>query len=121
MPLHRVKITVLKKIDPSIIFNGDVPYRPNTDRLYTICDALEEGDEFFVGFDREMPRGFCASAWKSISNSLSVIQWGGDYYPNLPEGVAITCCSDGLRPVSFKLERVEGPDTGDGEAKGSDG
>jgi uncharacterized repeat protein (TIGR04076 family) len=107
MPLYRVKITVLKKIDPAIIFNGEVPTRPESDRLYTICDAFAEGDEFFVERDREMPEGFCASAWKSIVNSLSVIQWGGDYYPNLPRGVAITCCSDGIRPVSFKLERLE--------------
>jgi len=115
MPLHRVKITVLKKVDPDIIFNGDIPYRPNTDRQYTICDAFEEGAEFIVGRDREMPQGFCTSAWKSIGSSLSVIQWGGDYYPNLPEGTAITCCSDGIRPVSFKLERIDGPDVGDGE------
>lgn len=107
MPLYRVKITVLKKIDPAIIFNGQVPTRPESDRLYSICDAVAEGDEFFVEIDREMPEGFCASAWKSIGNSLSVIQWGGDYYPNLPRGVAITCCSDGIRPVSFKLERLE--------------
>jgi uncharacterized repeat protein (TIGR04076 family) len=64
-------------------------------------------DEFFVERDREMLEGFCASAWKSDGNSLSVIQRGGDHYPNLPRGVAITCCSDGIRPVSFKLERLE--------------
>ena len=107
MSLHRVKITVLKKIDPEIIFNGHIPFRPESNQLYTICDAVDEGEEFIVEKDREMPSGFCASAWKAIGNSLSVIQWGGDYYPNLPRGVAITCCSDGIRPVSFKLERLE--------------
>lgn len=107
MSLHRVKITVLKKIDPEIIFNGHIPFRPESDQLYKICDAVDEGEEFIVEKDREMPNGFCASAWKAIGNSLSVIQWGGDYYPNLPRGVAFTCCSDGIRPVSFKLERLE--------------
>jgi uncharacterized repeat protein (TIGR04076 family) len=92
MPLYRVRITVLKRIDPKIIFDGRVPYRPESDQLYTICDAFLEGEEFIVEKDREMPEGFCASAWKAIGSSLSVIQWGGDYYPNLPKGVAITCC-----------------------------
>lgn len=107
MPLYRVKIKVLKKIDPEIVFDGQVPTRPDSGKPYRICDAVAEGNEFVVGRDREMPEGFCASAWKSIGGSLSVIQWGGDYYPNLPRGVAVTCCSDGIRPVSFKLERLE--------------
>ncbi|MHA2083960.1 MAG: TIGR04076 family protein [Candidatus Thorarchaeota archaeon] len=107
MPLNRVKITVLKKIDPHIIFNGQIPTRPESDKLYSICDTVAEGDEFVVEKDREMPKGFCTSAWKAIGNSLSVIQWGGDYYPNLPKGTAITCCPDGIRPVSFKLVRLE--------------
>ena len=107
MPLHRVKISVLKKIDPGEVFNGRVPVRPDNGKPYSICDAVEEGDVFFVGWDRGMPEGFCPNAWKSIGSSLSVIQWGGDYYPNLPRGTAITCCSDGIRPVCFKLERLE--------------
>ena len=107
MPLHRVKITVLKKIAPEVVFSGRVPARPDTGMPYAICDAVEEGEVFLVGRDREMPEGFCPSAWKSLGSSLSVIQWGGDYYPNLPQGTAITCCSDGIRPVCFKLERLE--------------
>jgi uncharacterized repeat protein (TIGR04076 family) len=113
MPLYRVKITVLKRIDPSIIFNGQIPTNPESDKLYArlarlhACPAFTEGKEFIVEKDREMPKGFCSSAWTAIGNSLSVIQCGGDYYPNLPIGVAITCCLDGIRPVSFKLERLE--------------
>ena len=110
MPLHHVRITVLKKIDPGIVFSGSVPTRPDNGKPYTICDAVEEEDVYVVGRDREMPQGFCPSAWKSIASSLSVIQWGGDYYPNLPRGTAITCCSDGIRPVCFKLERLENQD-----------
>jgi uncharacterized repeat protein (TIGR04076 family) len=107
MPLNKVKITVLRKIDPEIIFKGQIPLRPDTDRPYTICNAVEEGQEFIVEKNREMPNGFCPSAWKAIDSTLSLIQWGGDFYPNLPKGVAITCCSDGIRPVSFKIERLE--------------
>ena len=107
MPFSRVKITVLRKIDPEIIFKGQIPLRPDSGRKYTICDTVEEGQEFIVEKNREMPKGFCPTAWKAIDSSLSLIQWGGDYYPNLPKGTAITCCSDGIRPVSFKIERLE--------------
>ena len=84
--------------------------RTTIDSARIIIDTLEiplTVEEYIVEKDREMPEGFCSSAWKSIDNSLSLIQWGGDYYPNLPKGVAITCCSDGIRPVSFKIERLE--------------
>ncbi len=107
MPLSRAKITVLRKIDPEIIFKGKIPSRPDNGHPYTICDVLDEGQEFIVEKDRKMSYGFCPNAWKAIDKSLSLIQWGGDYYPNLPRGVAITCCSDGIRPVSFKIERLE--------------
>jgi uncharacterized repeat protein (TIGR04076 family) len=107
MPLSKVKITVLRKIDPEIIFKGQIPLRPDSGYPYTICNAVEEDQEFIVEKNREMPQGFCPSAWKAIDKSLSLIQWGGDYYPNLPKGVAITCCSDGIRPVSFKIERLD--------------
>ena len=113
MPLNRVRITILKKIDPKIVFRGSVPAKPHNGKPYTIYDAVEEGDVYIVGKGREMPEGFCPSAWKSITSSLSVIQWGGDYYPNLPRGTAITCCSDGIRPVCFKLERLEDHDVSD--------
>jgi uncharacterized repeat protein (TIGR04076 family) len=108
MPLHRVRITVLKKIDPENVFNGQVPTRPDNGEPYRICDAVEEEDVFVVGRDRGMPEGFCPSAWTSIGDTVSLIQWGGDYYPNLPRGTAITCCSDGIRPVCFRVERLEG-------------
>ena len=106
MPLHRVMITVLKKIDPGVVFDGRVPERPDNGEPYVICDAVAEGDVFVVGRDRGIPEGFCPSAWASIGDTVSLIQWGGDYYPNLPRGTAITCCSDGIRPVCFRLERL---------------
>jgi uncharacterized repeat protein (TIGR04076 family) len=103
----RVKITVLKRVDPSVIFDGEVPNLPGTDEKYGICTFYEDGQEFIVESDGSMPGGFCKWAWRDISRSLSVIQWGGNYSPALPDGVAIACCNDGIRPVSFKLERVE--------------
>ena len=43
MPRHRVKITVLKRVDPSYIFDGDIPVNPSSGRKYHICTEFEEG------------------------------------------------------------------------------
>lgn len=68
MPLYRVKITVLKRIDPSILFNGQITSNPESDKLHArlarlhSCLAFTEGKEFIVEKYREIPNGFCSSA-----------------------------------------------------------
>jgi len=96
----RVKITVLKRVDPSVIFDGEVPNLPGTDEKYGIC-TFYENDAI------RMPEGFCTWAWRDIFKDLSVLRFGGNFDPWVEKGVAITCCTDGIRPVSFKMERVE--------------
>ena len=107
MARSNVKITVIKRVDPSVIFDGDVPNMPGTDKKYSICSAFEEGQEFTVGPDGNRPEGFCGWAWRDIYKDVSVLRFGGNFTPWVPEGVAITCCTDGIRPVSFKMERIE--------------
>jgi len=34
------------------------------------------------------------------------LAFGGDFPWFKEKGIAISCCSDGLRPVVFKLERI---------------
>jgi uncharacterized repeat protein (TIGR04076 family) len=38
---------------------------------------------------------------------MSVLRFGGDFMPWVEEGKAITYCTDGIRPVSFVLEKLE--------------
>jgi uncharacterized repeat protein (TIGR04076 family) len=102
----KVKITVLKRVDPSVIFDGDVPNMPGTDKKYGICTAFEEGQEFVVE-NGEKPEGFCSWAWRDVYKDLSVLTFGGSFYPWVEKGIAITCCTDGIRPVSFRMERIE--------------
>lgn len=106
MARSRVKITVLKRVDPSVIFNGDVPNRPGTDEKYTVCTWCEEGQEW-ISENGRMPEGFCNWAWRDIYKDLSILRFGGNVTPWMEEGKMITCCTDGVRPVSFKMERVE--------------
>ena len=107
MPRSKVKITVMKKVDPSVIFDGDVPNIPGTDNKYGICTAFEEGQEYIINEGDSQPAGFCSWAWRDVYKDLSVLRHGGNFDPWVEKGVAITCCTDGIRPVSFKLERID--------------
>lgn len=61
----------------------------------------------------EKPDGFCDEAWKSISHYVFVLAHGAPdekwFYGKWVQkpGTAICSCNDGLRPVIFKLERME--------------
>jgi uncharacterized repeat protein (TIGR04076 family) len=45
-----------------------------------------------------MPEGFCGWAWADIQKLVYGMARGG-------QKVFVTCCTDGYRPVVFKLER----------------
>jgi len=71
------------------------------------CDQFKDGQVFlFEGF--AMPAGFCPWAWADIQRDAAAMYIAGG---NLPwvnrKGTAIVCCTDGFRPVVFKIERVE--------------
>lgn len=106
--MARVKITVFKRVDPSIIFDGNIPNRPGTDEPYTACTAFQDDQEFIVEETLAKPEGFCNWAWRDIYKDLSVLRFGGSFWPSwVEEGEMYTCCTDGIRPVTFKMERLE--------------
>ena len=98
-----VKITVLKRFNPSEVFgrNPVTPVNP-----LGACELYKDGQEFIVGKDGEMPKGFCTSAWHTIFGNVRTLAFGGNFPWFKENGVSISCCSDGLRPVIFKLERI---------------
>jgi len=53
----------------------------------------------------EKPEGFCVWAWDDLFKHLAVLHFGGDF-PWAEEGTTVACCTDGARPVSFRLERI---------------
>jgi uncharacterized repeat protein (TIGR04076 family) len=98
-----VKITVLKRFSPSEVFEKD----PVTlSKPLAACELYRDGQEFIVGEDGKMPAGFCTSAWQTIFSNVRTLSFGGNLPWYKQKGVAINCCSDGLRPVVFKLERI---------------
>ena len=62
MTRPKTKITVLKRVDPKIIFDENIPKIPGTDRKFQICNTFEEGQEFIVEKNGERPEGFCVWA-----------------------------------------------------------
>ena len=102
MKTNRIKITVFKRVDPAVIFDGNVPTNPEG-KKYEICHFVE-GTEWIVEKNMIMPEGFCSWAWRDLIKDIRVLAHGGSYYPWVEEGVAFTACTDGIRPVSFKLE-----------------
>ena len=93
-----VKITVLKK----------TLHKDLCDR-YTEgvreCDMLKLGDEYIVR-NLKMPDGFCSWAWADIQRDIAILAFNGEFPQVKEKGVGISCCTDGFRPVIFKIERI---------------
>jgi uncharacterized repeat protein (TIGR04076 family) len=99
----KLKITVLKRQDPKDIFDE----YPVAERDWFVpCKVYEDGQEFILD-GLQMPEGFCGSAWQTIYPNVRTLAFGGNLSYFEEEGVSITCCADGMRPVIFKIERIE--------------
>jgi len=99
---HQVRITVLKNS-----FNQD--FVDEYTEIYKgqpwkLCDLLHEGQEFIS--EGWMPEGFCSFAWSDILQYVLVLARGGNFVGVKP-GTFVTCCTDGFRPVFFKIERID--------------
>ena len=95
---HRVKITVLKKYFHKEFIEQ---YAANPER-WRECGLFEVGQEFVTSQQApwEMPEGFCGWAWADMQKLVYGMARGG-------QDVFVTCCTDGYRPVIFKLEKLK--------------
>jgi uncharacterized repeat protein (TIGR04076 family) len=77
------------------------------------CDLYQEGQEWIVdvmGFATMLNGQFCSLAWDAISKFVYAALNGGSIFISgwmKDEKVMIACCNDGIRPVIFKLERID--------------
>ena len=100
------KITVLKRmLNPELADEySDIQVPP--------CDVFSEGQVFTVNPFRK-PKDFCAWAWDDIYKTILTLSRGGNFSEGTFKGwmksdkTMIACCSDGIRPVVFKVERME--------------
>ena len=98
MPYSKVKITVLKRT-----FNKDA-VDECASGYWEPCSLFKDGQEFVVD-SLFMPQGFCSWAWADIEKYVQVLVHGGNFSGS-KEGMTVACCTDGYRPVIFKLEKM---------------
>jgi uncharacterized repeat protein (TIGR04076 family) len=94
MPDYKCKITVIRKS-----FNEDL-YRQYPAGHPGPCGRLEVGQEFITDSEWDPPEGLCTWAWADMRFIIHSMHAGNP-------AVKIESCTDGLRPVLFKVERIE--------------
>ena len=95
---YNVKITVLKRS-----LNEDFCEK-YADSMWEACETFAEGQEF-IADGVTMPDGFCGWAYSDIEKIILTLARGGNFV-GMPVGTFVTCCTDGYRPVFFRLERI---------------
>ncbi len=103
--MPRCRITVLKRtLNPEIA-------GAFCRREAGACENFREGQEFTTSFAK--PSGFCDWAWNDIHKYVATLLAGGSFGGRLFDGwmkddrTMVACCTDGVRPVVFALERIE--------------
>lgn len=73
------------------------------------CPFHDVGDVYLYEGGAEKPEGFCPWAWIDIYRGVNALSAGASYTPwNKQERMQILCCTDGVRPIVFKVEAVDG-------------
>ncbi len=100
--MYKVKITVLQKdCYPELAKK----YLAEPEK-FEACPVFQEGQVFEAGGFLSCPEGFCAEAWQNLWPYCLAISRGGTFAPYTKEqNKWVACCTDGLRPVSFLIER----------------
>ena len=95
------RITVMKRTLHEDLIREHFP--ESVERM-TACPVFEDGQVFDIkGIFPSKPEGFCDLAWADIQRNVAMACMGA----KMPSGCAFTCCSDGLRPVTFRIEAIE--------------
>ena len=109
-PPYKVKITVIKKTFYSDLVD-ELTTGPDDWREGTIgskancCHSFDIGHEF-ISDGTHMPDGFPDPPWVDIQKYVFILGRGGNML-GVENGTYVTNCTDGFRPVTFKLERIE--------------
>ncbi len=72
------------------------------------CPFHEAGQRYVYEGEAEKPDGLCPWAWIDIYRSVSAIAAGATNKPwNKRDSESILCCTDGIRPVIFRIRRID--------------
>ena len=97
-----VKITVLKTMGTQELWGKDAPKSSAED----VCPRFKVG-EVYVAEGTSMPKNWpCSWAWHDIFKEVMHLGLDGKFFVE-PGNVIYACCTDGMRPVFYKIERAE--------------
>ena len=99
-----LKITVLKTLSTQDVF-GEATAEEMGAKPNNICPVIKEGSVYTVEKGK-IPEGFCTWMWHDIYPEAVTLQMGGNFPWMKEEGTIIASCSDGMRPVIVKMERI---------------
>lgn len=103
--MNKLKITVIKKtLHQELIDNYLSDSYKN--KGFGYCDKFTVGQEFTIDSLHLVPTDFCAWAWKDIQNELAILMHDGKVPWMKDQSTAIVCCTDGFRPVIFKIDKI---------------
>lgn len=91
---HKCKITVLKR---TVNNEWNQEFR---NREGTKCELFKDGQEFVLDSQWSAPEGFCHWAWADMRSMIQLVNEG-------KFETFVSCCTDGFRPVFFKIERIQ--------------
>lgn len=101
------KVTVVKKLYNEDMAKecGQIDSGP--------CKYFKLGQEF-ITYDFSQPKDFlCGLAWNDLSKVVTAFLCDGNFSSGIFSGcmknekTMIACCTDGIRPVVFKIEKFE--------------
>ena len=98
---RKVKITVVKRD-----IYKDLVEKYGADKNIAMCDLFQDGQEFVLS-EINKPEGFCAWAWADIQRDVVGVFFGASYPWINKENMILSCCTDGFRPVTFKIEAFD--------------
>lgn len=99
---HPLKITVIKVVDSKELF----PELPEgcVSTFESSCPRFRENQVFYVDRDGNPLNGFpCQWAWNDNFPIITAMR-NGVHFRQKRQGIQYTCCTDGLRPVIFRIE-----------------
>ena len=100
MDYYPVKITPLKQLDM-----GDIFKEYAADTVEPICFMCAK-KQSYISKRLTAPPGFCGWAWGDLQRDAAHLAMRADFPWMKQPGTLIATCTDGLRPVVFKLERL---------------
>lgn len=99
---HKCRVTVIKRACNMDLVNSYVKSPEN----FSICNKVEDNQEFIVANPYEMPEGICPYAWADIRPQILAIASGSTFEFLKEKNATLASCTDLFRPVIFKIERI---------------